>query len=129
MGLIEGVELRDTILPEWFEDYTRDDNMPLPPWAREWILSRPPAIHEVMIAFPPNSVVRAREGFSSAVLRPTRVGLIPGYREYADGVDIHVLSGGLMACCKPEWLELIGCHAGITPEVIKAVLRLKKKAS
>jgi hypothetical protein len=51
---------------------------------RAWILSRPPAVQQLLCRFPPMCTVRAREGHSFAIPAPGCVGQVVSYLDYPE---------------------------------------------
>lgn len=105
----------------WVESWTKPMPANVVEEGRQWMRERPDCIKELMIKFPPSCVVKAVR--TLVCPSPGRVGIVSSYFE--DGL-ISVRStpdGDTNHQCNSEWLEVVGYRQGITPKVVKEILK------
>lgn len=92
--------------------------------AREWVLSRPPGVQEVIRRFPPACTVRTKEGVELNVPAPGLLAQVVSYREVGD--KVFVIARGRLrgegpffdAECNPDDLEL-DAEGTVTRETVE----------
>lgn len=102
---------------------------------REWLADRP-AVHDLVVEWPPLARVRAREGRSLMIPAPGVIGQVNSYFEDGNlGViapmaatltspvtGVTVSAGELISGeCEPAWLELVE-YGDFTPDDVRAAL-------
>ncbi len=91
----------------------------------DWIRSRPPVLHDVMIRFPPSCKVKAT--IPLHVPAPGKVGQVVSYVEKEDGSPpnvrvVELPDGNIAAECETSWLEVVGYYENLTPEFVRLAL-------
>lgn len=95
-------------------------------YVEQWILSRPKAVQKMMLRFPPDCVVRAKQNVTLLCPRPGIAARLVSYTEYPDKVGVRVLCGNIAAECDPDWLVLV--EEGSYPRsAVKALLKKHAK--
>ena len=110
---------------EWTKDWQRGE-----PEATEevvqWMSSRPRAVKDIMIRFPPACLVRSKPGCDLMTPEPGATGFVNGYREKGDGTIMLLVvqgpKGRVLAECDPDWLEVVGYRSGQTPDFVRGVI-------
>lgn len=87
---------------------------------RAWVQERPPAIHALMIRFPPCCEVRANRPLVCPA--PGETARIASYTEGGE-VSVTFDRGESRAFCKPDWLEVVSYADGMTPDDVRAALQ------
>lgn len=90
--------------------------------ARIWVRSRPRAVQEMMLRFPPGCLVRTVPGAELIVPAPGTVGIVVSYSDDGYVCVIQGPTTGVRAACAADELELAGCPAGQSPDDVRAVL-------
>lgn len=89
---------------------------------KQWILSRPKFIQQMIKEFPPHCKVKAKEDASLLSPGPGEFAVIYGYTE--DGLLVVVNPDlDFTANCKPEWLEVVKERPGFTKKDIEEILK------
>ena len=134
-------------LPDWFEAWTKEpESEPLSVNGLAWILTRPPAVQQLVRKFPPQCVVRVYAACGTCTaMKPLLGGTLASCAEcngrgrVVDRVGIvhSIMSGGAEPPTikvrtepgatdgveeDPADLEVVGYWNGITPEVVDSVL-------
>jgi len=93
----------------------------------EWLKKRPSSITKLLIRFPPSCLVQANRTLMCPA--PGETGIVTSYFEPDDehpegmvSVRNHGTDTPVKAQCEPVWLNVVGYHRGITPEVVKKLL-------
>jgi len=103
---------------EWQEPYKWIDEF------KQWLKERPQEVIDVMLRFPPDAKVKAKEGYTRFVPAPGQEGIVISHIETDDGVMIRVgvLGVEVNGVCDPDYLELIAERPGLEIKTIKKML-------
>lgn len=106
------------------------------PWAFDpvavrWMRSRPEGIQNLFLEFPPGCLVRPLRALK--VPAPGTVGIVHSWLEptpqqphgalFVRQTPDDSVGGG----CEPTWLEVVGYHNGLTPEVMSYFLNASEE--
>lgn len=105
------------------------------PDALAWLRSRPTALHDLMQAFPPSAVVKAKEPFMLIIPAPGRYGIVTSWIEPTAGRPAGMVTvrdllaeiedsphADMRAQCTPDALEVVAHWRGWTPERVRETL-------
>jgi hypothetical protein len=94
--------------------------------AIDWIRSRPRSLHDVMVKFPPNCLVRAtRRLHVPAPGKTARVKVYIDNKQEDEMPSVRVVEepdGDVLAECQTDWIEVVSYWEWSTPDFVKIAL-------
>lgn len=120
----------DGVSGSWMDEWQRGEP-DLDDESVEWLRTRPGAVQQLMLRFPPSCIVRAVDGKQLLCPAPGTHGIVTSYSEPSEEKPKGLVSvrdgpyGSVRHQCLPEWLEVVGYWKGLTPERLKKILEVK----
>lgn len=114
------------VKPHWEEEWQKGE-VPVSPEMHRWFVTRPPAIRDLMLRFPPSCLVRTILA-DCIVPRPNTVGIVVSYLEPEDGTPQGAVTVSqhpwteIRGVCVPSSLVVVGYYKNITPDLIRKIL-------